>query len=153
MIGMTQEQSPVYRHILSTYRRAHPNTTLGGPPTEGGFPGYNSGVMLVDINKLRQSKIISECLGAGGCVSVLVCNNEYNNFSCPCQLPLLHSFICPVSYFHPLLLSHSLMSFFFLSFILRQALHSVSHSSHPSLLDFLCLFSGYSLNSTVVTDR
>ncbi|XP_050710893.1 xyloside xylosyltransferase 1-like [Eriocheir sinensis] len=58
VIGMTLEQSPVYRHLLSAYHRTHPNTTLGGPPTEGGFPGYNSGVVLVDINKLRQSKII-----------------------------------------------------------------------------------------------
>lgn len=75
VIGMTLEQSPVYRHILSSYRRTHPNTTLGGIPTEGGFPGYNSGVVLVDINKLRQSKIISECwwlLGlVGWCVYLL----------------------------------------------------------------------------------
>lgn len=62
VMGMTQEQSPVYRHLLSVYRRNHPNTTLGSPPTEGGFPGFNSGVVLIDINKLRESQIISESL-------------------------------------------------------------------------------------------
>lgn len=58
VMGMTLEQSPVYRHILSLYRKKHPNTTLGSPPTEGGFPGFNSGVVLVDINKLRNSEVI-----------------------------------------------------------------------------------------------
>ncbi|KAG0699484.1 Xyloside xylosyltransferase 1 [Chionoecetes opilio] len=62
VIGMTPEQSPVYRHLLSVYRRHHPNTTLGGPPSEGGFPGYNSGVVLIDINKLRDSQIIKSYL-------------------------------------------------------------------------------------------
>lgn len=77
VMGMTLEQSPVYRHLLSVYRKAHPNTTLGSPPTLSnslsgtghagvepvhgqGFPGYNSGVVLVDIKKLRESKIIGE---------------------------------------------------------------------------------------------
>ncbi|XP_071536915.1 xyloside xylosyltransferase 1 [Panulirus ornatus] len=59
VIGMTLEQSPVYRHLLSVYRKKHPNTTLGSPPTEGGFPGFNSGVVLVDIDKLRKSQVIS----------------------------------------------------------------------------------------------
>ncbi|XP_045128346.1 xyloside xylosyltransferase 1-like isoform X2 [Portunus trituberculatus] len=58
VMGMTQEQSPVYRHLLSVYRRTHPNTTLGSPPSEGGFTGFNSGVVLIDINKLRESQII-----------------------------------------------------------------------------------------------
>ena len=62
VIGMTQEQSPVYRHLLSVYRRKHPNTTFGSPPSEGGFTGYNSGVVLVDINKLRESQVISKWL-------------------------------------------------------------------------------------------
>ncbi|KAK3864810.1 hypothetical protein Pcinc_029526 [Petrolisthes cinctipes] len=76
VMGMALEQTPSYRHMLSVYRKAHPNTTLGGPPTfsnslsnagdardtlvhRHGFPGYNSGVVLMDIKKLRESKIIA----------------------------------------------------------------------------------------------
>ncbi|XP_069184931.1 xyloside xylosyltransferase 1 [Procambarus clarkii] len=62
VIGMTLEQSSVYRHVLSLYRKQHPNTTLGSPPTKGGFPGFNSGVVLVDINKLRKCEVISRYL-------------------------------------------------------------------------------------------
>ncbi|KAG7177737.1 xyloside xylosyltransferase 1-like [Homarus americanus] len=62
VIGMTLEQSSVYRHVLSAYRKKHPNTTFGSPPTQGGFPGFNSGVVLVDINKLRKSDIIRKYL-------------------------------------------------------------------------------------------
>ena len=60
VIGMAYEQSPVYRHLLSLYRRKHPETHLGNPPGEGGFPGYNSGVVLIDIQKLSLSSIISK---------------------------------------------------------------------------------------------
>ncbi|XP_066951292.1 xyloside xylosyltransferase 1 [Macrobrachium rosenbergii] len=65
VIGMAYEQSPVYRHLLSLYRRHHPESLLGSPPGEGGFPGYNSGVVLVDIQKLRQSSVIRSYLDKG----------------------------------------------------------------------------------------
>ncbi|KAK7085268.1 Xyloside xylosyltransferase 1, partial [Halocaridina rubra] len=58
IIGMSFEQSPVYRHLLSLYRKQNPKSHLGSPPSEGGFPGYNSGVVLIDIQKLRKSVII-----------------------------------------------------------------------------------------------
>jgi len=48
--------STVYRNAFTTYRLSHPNTTLGGPPTHGGYPGLNSGVLLLKLNKIRQSK-------------------------------------------------------------------------------------------------
>ncbi|XP_037784530.1 xyloside xylosyltransferase 1-like [Penaeus monodon] len=62
VMGMSLEQSPVYLHLLSLYRRSNPKTTLGSPPGQGGFPGYNSGIVLVDIERLRNSKIISRYL-------------------------------------------------------------------------------------------
>lgn len=62
VMGMSLEQSPVYLHLLSLYRRSNPKTSLGSPPGQGGFPGYNSGIVLVDIERLRNSKIISRYL-------------------------------------------------------------------------------------------
>uniref|UniRef100_A0A2P2I9L9 Xyloside xylosyltransferase 1-like n=1 Tax=Hirondellea gigas TaxID=1518452 RepID=A0A2P2I9L9_9CRUS len=62
VIGMSQELAPTYRHVLSAYRINHPTTTLGSPPDEGGFPGYNSGVMLVNIPALNSSTIIASYL-------------------------------------------------------------------------------------------
>lgn len=75
ILGMTLEQSPVYRHVLSQYRRLHPDTTLGSPPgpgagtglgsvpaTQGGFPGFNSGVVLVAVDRLRRSDVIRSYL-------------------------------------------------------------------------------------------
>jgi lipopolysaccharide biosynthesis glycosyltransferase len=52
--GMSYEQQPVYRHVLDAFRRQHPNTTLGNPPATG-FPGFNSGVLLLHLDHLRHS--------------------------------------------------------------------------------------------------
>ncbi|XP_076034691.1 xyloside xylosyltransferase [Oratosquilla oratoria] len=62
VIGMAFEQSPVYRHLLAVYRNENKKTLLGSPKSEGGFPGYNSGVVLVNIPRLRQSEIIRNYL-------------------------------------------------------------------------------------------
>lgn len=54
VIGLTHELTPVYRHVLHTYRAKH-NTTPFGGPRKNGFPGFNSGFILMDLDKLRSS--------------------------------------------------------------------------------------------------
>ena len=54
VIGISPELSPVYRHILYTYRQQNPKTVLGNPKPEG-FPGFNSGVLLLNLGNMRNS--------------------------------------------------------------------------------------------------
>ncbi|MCL4120782.1 UNVERIFIED_CONTAM: hypothetical protein GTU68_027720 [Idotea baltica] len=62
VMGMSPELSPVYRNILTTYRSKHPDTTLGSPHSSGGFPGYNSGVLLINIPRMKKSPVINSYL-------------------------------------------------------------------------------------------
>eukprot|EP00045_Choanoeca_perplexa_P001744 m.21437 g.21437 ORF g.21437 m.21437 type:complete len:350 (+) comp11141_c0_seq1:109-1158(+) len=52
--GLSFEQQPVYRHVFAAHRQQHPNTTLGSPPASG-FPGFNSGVLLIHLDHLRHN--------------------------------------------------------------------------------------------------
>lgn len=54
VLGMAYEQQPVYRHLLGQYRNDHPGTIIGDPPKTG-FPGFNSGVVLMNLTKMRNS--------------------------------------------------------------------------------------------------
>ena len=54
IFGMAYENQPVYHNILSLYRSQNNGTNVGSPPFKGN-PGFNSGVMLVDLHKLRLS--------------------------------------------------------------------------------------------------
>lgn len=56
LLGLAPELSPVYRHILYVYRNQH-KTSLLGEPKGKGFPGYNSGVVLMKLDRMRQSVI------------------------------------------------------------------------------------------------
>lgn len=61
LIGLSPELSPVYRHALYSYRNSkHGKTKVGEPYSEGGYPGLNSGVILLNLDKLRMSKIFSD---------------------------------------------------------------------------------------------
>ncbi|XP_012285105.1 xyloside xylosyltransferase 1 [Orussus abietinus] len=55
LFGLAPELTPVYRHVLYLYRSKHPNTTFGEPRHSGGYPGYNSGMVLFNLNRLRMS--------------------------------------------------------------------------------------------------
>ena len=55
VIGIARENQPVYRSTFWDYRKKHPNTRVGGPPPSG-LTGYNSGVVLLDLNKMRISE-------------------------------------------------------------------------------------------------
>ena len=52
LIGLAYEQQPTYMHYTAEYRRNNPLTRIGSPPPNG-FPGFNSGVILMDLQKLR----------------------------------------------------------------------------------------------------
>lgn len=60
LFGLAPELTPVYRHVLYLYRNKHPNTLFGEAASSGGYPGYNSGVVLFNLNKLRNSSIYNE---------------------------------------------------------------------------------------------
>lgn len=54
LIGIAQELQPLYRHITSEYREDHPGTNVGAPPPDG-YTGFNSGVVLMDLGRIRNS--------------------------------------------------------------------------------------------------
>ncbi len=55
--GVTYEQSPYYMVVLSQFRANYPHAKLGNP-SHSGKPGINSGVLLIDVKKLRQSSSV-----------------------------------------------------------------------------------------------
>lgn len=62
MLGIAPELSPVYHHILYLYRNHHKHSRLGAPLSIGGFPGVNSGVLLLDFQRLRLSDEYNQLL-------------------------------------------------------------------------------------------
>ncbi|KAM7409525.1 hypothetical protein PAMA_001147 [Pampus argenteus] len=61
VIGITREMQPVYRHTFWQYRKENPQTRVGEPPPEG-LPGFNSGVMLLDLGAMRASSLYNQLL-------------------------------------------------------------------------------------------
>ncbi|CAK6958138.1 xyloside xylosyltransferase 1 [Scomber scombrus] len=61
VIGITREMQPVYRHTFWQYRKENPQTRVGEPTPEG-LPGFNSGVMLLDLGAMRTSDLYNELL-------------------------------------------------------------------------------------------
>ena len=55
LFGLAPELTPVYRHVLYLYRSKNPKTRFGEPGSMGGYPGYNSGVILFHLERLRNS--------------------------------------------------------------------------------------------------
>ncbi|XP_022085553.1 uncharacterized protein LOC110976527 [Acanthaster planci] len=54
IMGIAREMQPVYRHLLSLYRSQNQGTKVGGPPPDG-LTGFNSGVVLLDLERMRRS--------------------------------------------------------------------------------------------------
>lgn len=54
VIGIARDAQPVYRHLFWQYRNENPNTRVGGAPPNG-LTGFNSGVLLLDLEKMRAS--------------------------------------------------------------------------------------------------
>lgn len=63
IIGIARENQPVYRHTFHMYRRANRETRVGEPPPHG-HTGFNSGVLLLDIQKMRNSKIYNSLISS-----------------------------------------------------------------------------------------
>uniref|UniRef100_A0A224XF65 Putative xyloside xylosyltransferase 1 n=1 Tax=Panstrongylus lignarius TaxID=156445 RepID=A0A224XF65_9HEMI len=62
VFGASPELTPVYHHVLYMYRYKHKNTTLGEPFSSGGFPGVNSGVLLLHLENMRKSSLYQKML-------------------------------------------------------------------------------------------
>ncbi|XP_064642111.1 xyloside xylosyltransferase 1-like [Lineus longissimus] len=56
VIGIANEMQPVYRHTFYPYRSKNQGTRVGDPPPDG-KPGFNSGVLLLDLDKMRKSEL------------------------------------------------------------------------------------------------
>ncbi|XP_058494857.1 xyloside xylosyltransferase 1 [Solea solea] len=61
VIGIAREMQPVYRHTFWQYRKENPQSKVGEPPPDG-LPGFNSGVMLLDLRAMRTSVLYNELL-------------------------------------------------------------------------------------------
>lgn len=61
VIGITREMQPVYRHTFWQFRKENPLTKVGDPPPDG-LPGFNSGVMLLDLEAMRRSTLYNRLL-------------------------------------------------------------------------------------------
>lgn len=61
VIGISREMQPVYRHTFWQYRKENPQTRVGDPPPDG-LPGFNSGVMLLDLGAMRASALYNQLL-------------------------------------------------------------------------------------------
>ena len=63
IIGIGNEMQPVYRHAFWQYRNKHKGTRVGDPSPDG-LPGYNSGVLLLNLHNMRQSQLYNSLLNA-----------------------------------------------------------------------------------------
>lgn len=91
LFGLAPELTPVYRHVLSRYRMNNPQTSFGSPyyldkvpaatdiqplgkdvprgkkapasePRHHGYPGLNSGVVMLHLDRIRRSRIYEEII-------------------------------------------------------------------------------------------
>ncbi|XP_014231341.1 xyloside xylosyltransferase 1 [Trichogramma pretiosum] len=63
LFGLGPELTPVYRHVLYIYRNKNPKTNFGEPSYLGGYAGYNSGVILFNLKRLRESLEYDQIVG------------------------------------------------------------------------------------------
>lgn len=61
IIGIGRDLQPVYRHTFWEYRSKHPGSRVGEPPPNG-LTGFNSGVLLLDLDRMRKSKLYNSLL-------------------------------------------------------------------------------------------
>ncbi|XP_036377908.1 xyloside xylosyltransferase 1 [Megalops cyprinoides] len=69
VIGIAREMQPVYRHTFWQYRKENPKSKVGEPPPDG-QPGFNSGVMLLDLEAMRHSALYNQLLEPGRVASL-----------------------------------------------------------------------------------
>jgi lipopolysaccharide biosynthesis glycosyltransferase len=78
IIGIARENQPVYRHLLWSYRQENPHTHIGNPPPYG-ITGFNSGVLLLDLNKIRQSILFNSYLEHSFLVEKLITKYHFHH--------------------------------------------------------------------------
>ncbi|XP_063965400.1 xyloside xylosyltransferase 1-like [Lytechinus pictus] len=61
VMGIAHDQQPTYRDAFSAYRARYPNTRVGSPAPNG-LPGFNSGVVLLDLDRMRSSQLYNHYL-------------------------------------------------------------------------------------------
>ena len=54
VMGLAHEMQPVYRHTFWSFRQKNPGTRVGEPPPTG-LTGFNSGVVLLNLDRMRKS--------------------------------------------------------------------------------------------------
>ncbi|XP_067658696.1 xyloside xylosyltransferase 1-like isoform X1 [Haliotis asinina] len=63
VMGIAHEAQPVYRHQFHQYRSQNKGTRVGEPPPNG-LTGFNSGVLLLDIDRMRSSAVYNSLITA-----------------------------------------------------------------------------------------
>ncbi|CAN7984890.1 unnamed protein product, partial [Ixodes hexagonus] len=56
VVGLAHELSPTYLYLFYEHRRRHMETKCGWPPPRGN-PGFNSGVLLIDLRRMATSPV------------------------------------------------------------------------------------------------
>jgi hypothetical protein len=62
-MGIARDAQPVYRHNFHMYINKNKGTRVGAPPPDG-LTGFNSGVLLLDLGKMRKSEVYNSLLSA-----------------------------------------------------------------------------------------
>ena len=63
IMGIARDGQPVYKHNFHMYINKNKGTRVGAPPPDG-LTGFNSGVLLLDLDKMRKSDIYNSLLSA-----------------------------------------------------------------------------------------
>lgn len=61
VLGIARDGQPVYRHLFWQYRQENPHSRVGNPPPDG-LTGFNSGVLLLHLDKMRSSQLYDSLL-------------------------------------------------------------------------------------------
>lgn len=69
IIGLARENQPTYRYMFYEFRLANPHTRVGEPPPYG-LTGFNSGVVLLDLAKMRKSAEYNAFLSGGSLANI-----------------------------------------------------------------------------------
>ncbi|CAF0746343.1 unnamed protein product [Rotaria sordida] len=78
ILGIARENQPIYRHLLWLYRQENPHTNIGNPPPYG-ITGFNSGVLLLNLNKIRQSSLFNNYLKNSYLIEQLIHKYHFNH--------------------------------------------------------------------------
>ncbi|XP_071453541.1 xyloside xylosyltransferase 1-like [Hetaerina americana] len=63
ILGIAPELSHTYRTFFREYRDSHPGTVIGEPTSGNGFPGVNSGILLLNLERILRSGIFAKFIG------------------------------------------------------------------------------------------